>query len=152
MSNWPRMTRNFSRREFTRSDTADKLGVSNMPDTDEQMQTLHVLALGMEQVRSVCGNRAVTITSGFRCKVVNEAVGGVPTSAHALGCAADFTVAGMSARETALEIAASHLVFDQLILEEDRNVCHISFDPRLRGEVKTQKDGPGSPVVWGIEP
>lgn len=148
---WPRMTRNFSRREFTRSETADKLGVSNMPETEEQMLALHVLALGMEQVRSICGNRAVTITSGFRCKQVNEAVGGVPTSAHALGYAADFTVAGMTARETALEIAASHLVFDQLILEDGRGVCHISFDPRLRGEVKTQSGGPGSPVVWGIE-
>lgn len=148
----PRLTRNFSRREFTRSNTADKLGLSNMPETEPQAMAIHVLANGMEQVRSVCGNRAVTITSGFRCKQVNEAVGGVPDSAHALGYAADFTVAGMTAREVALELAASHLAFDQLILEEGRGVCHISFDPRYRGEVKTQQGGPGSPVVWGIEP
>ena len=113
---------------------------------------MHALANGLEQERGGSGNRAGTLSSWFRSQRVKERCGGVPSSAHAVGYAADVTVGGMTARDVARELAASHLVFDQLILEEGRGVCHISFDPRYRGEVKTQQGGPGSPVVWGIEP
>jgi putative chitinase len=44
-------------------------------------------------------------------------VGGVPNSAHAIGLAADFEVAGLSPAAVARRLQASTLVFDQLILE-----------------------------------
>lgn len=146
-----RLSRHFLLSEYTRSDTAARLGMDNTPDTPEHMAALTANALGMEQVRSLLGNRRITVTSGYRNRLVNEAVGGVKNSAHAKGWATDFTVEGMDPRDVAKEIAASHLAFDQLILETSRGICHISFDPRLRGEVKTQEGGPGSPVVWGIK-
>jgi zinc D-Ala-D-Ala carboxypeptidase len=49
----------------------------------------------MEAVRALF-NRPIEITSAYRNPQVNAAVGGVPTSAHALGHAADFHVDGMT--------------------------------------------------------
>lgn len=147
---FPKLTPNFSKREFVRSDTAERLGISNEPETWDHLANIRTLALGMEQVRSICGNVPVTITSGYRSPRVNAAVGGVETSHHALGLAADFTVKGYEARDVALMLAASHLVFDQLILEPSRGIVHISFYPSLRGEILTQPDGPGTPVFEGV--
>ena len=38
------------------------------------------------------------VTSGFRCAEHNQAVGGVPDSAHTVGCAADIKVQNSRAR------------------------------------------------------
>jgi zinc D-Ala-D-Ala carboxypeptidase len=144
------LSRHFSLAEFTRSETADMLGDTNAPEPGH-VRALTALALGMEQVRALFG-KPLTITSGYRNRKVNAAVGGVSNSAHALGWAADFAVHGMTAMAVAREIQASSLVFDQLIYEKSRNIVHISFDPRLRGEVKTQRGAAGTAVEWGINP
>ncbi|BDW99173.1 hypothetical protein MACH15_09260 [Maricaulis maris] len=143
------LTRNFKLAEFIRSDKADEMGDPNTPD-EEHLRALHGLACGMEQVRRILGDRPISITSGYRNPAVNKAVGGVSNSAHALGYAADFSVKGMTPVEVARALEASTLAFDQLIYEASRNINHISFDPRMRREVKTQKKGAGTPVVWGI--
>lgn len=145
-----RLSKHFTLDEFTRSSTAKQLGDDNAPEADHR-SALQVTALGMEMVRALLGGKPVRITSGYRNPAVNKAVGGVPTSAHALGYAADFAVSGITPIDVARKIADSPLTFDQLILETSRNIVHISFDPRLRREVKTQKGGPGSPVEWGIQ-
>jgi len=145
------LSRHFSLAEFTRSETAIRLGDTNTPEPGH-MRALTALALGLEQVRAVLGGKPMTITSGYRNPRVNAAVGGVPNSAHALGWAADFAVHGMTALAVAREVQASSLVFDQLIYEKSRNVVHISFDPRLRVEVKTQRGAAGTAVEWGINP
>ena len=49
------------------------------------------LVLCLERLRALVG-RSIYITSGYRCAVHNKAVGGVPTSLHILGMAADITV------------------------------------------------------------
>lgn len=143
------LSRNFSLAELTVSDVARDLGERNRPGA-EQLANLRALALGLEQVRAILGNRPITIDSAFRNDRVNEAVGGVPNSAHAIGLAADFTIAGLSAADAARKLAASWLQFDQLILETSRGVCHISFAPTLRRQVLTQAKGPGSPVTPGL--
>jgi hypothetical protein len=47
-------------------------------------------------------------------------------------------------------LSASKLVFDQLILESSRGICHLSFAPSLRREVLTQAGGPGTGVTAGL--
>ena len=44
-------------------------------------------------------NKPITITSGLRCKKHNKAVGGVSTSKHMIGQAADFSFTGMNKNE-----------------------------------------------------
>ena len=90
------------------------------------------------------------ITSAYRNPAINRIVGGTATSAHPKGYAADIRVAGLSPVAVARTLAASGLKFDQLILETSRAVVHVSFDPRLRGEVKTQAGGPGTAIVDGL--
>lgn len=49
----------------------------------------------LERIRSMLGGRPMVITSGYRCPTHNEYVGGVPSSQHCLGKAADIVIAGV---------------------------------------------------------
>jgi putative chitinase len=144
-----KLSAHFSLEEFTISSKALSMGVKNQP-TPPHLENLKRLAARMEDVRALF-NAPIEITSAYRNPQVNAAVGGVPTSAHALGHAADFHVDGLSDLEAAKRIRDSGLKFDQLIHEKNRCV-HISFDPRLRGDVLRQPGGAGSPVYKGLEP
>lgn len=142
------LSEHFDLREFTRSDAAHKIGNANEPPA-EHLENLRALARRMEEVRALFG-RPIMITSGYRNPAVNEAVGGVPNSDHALGWAADFQVPGLADLEVAKTVRDSGLNFDQLIFEAGRTV-HLSFHPRLRRQVLRQPGGPGSPVYDGLE-
>jgi len=155
-----KLTDHFSLEEFLISSTAEAMGNDNKP-TPQHLKNLKNTAAGMERVRSILGDCAIVITSGYRNPVVNKAVGGVPNSAHALGHAADFRAAGFTAIGAARRIrdahAAGEIEFDQLILETSRKIVHISFDPEggtkkkgMRGDVLTQKLGAGSPFLKGL--
>jgi len=144
-----RISKHFTLPEFTKSATAARRGLSNIPEP-EHLANIKALAIGLEQVRRLLGDQPLEITSGYRSPLVNRAVGGVSTSAHALGHAADFAHPEMTPLEVCQAIEKSVLTFDQLIHEPNRGITHISFDPRLRREVKTQEGGPGSPVRWGL--
>lgn len=81
------LTPHFTLLEFTRSATADRLRVDNTP-TPKALDNLKRTAQMLEGVRSVLG-QPVIVTSGYRSKAVNAAVGGVTSSDHATGQAAD---------------------------------------------------------------
>ena len=65
----------------------------------EHIENLRKLANHLEEVRITCGNRAITITSGFRTRAHNRAVGGASNSQHLYGTAADIVVSGLKASE-----------------------------------------------------
>ena len=142
------LTPHFSLEEFTLSRTALALGIENEP-TAEHLENLRKLAQRMEEVRALF-DKVIVITSGYRNPQLNAAVGGTPTSAHALGLAADFHVHGLEDLDAAKVIRDSGLKFDQLIYEKNRCV-HLSVDPRLRRQVLRQPGGPGSPIHQGLE-
>lgn len=144
-----RLTSHFNLDEFLTSDAADHYKLSNEP-TPQHLEHLQITATGMEQVRAVFG-RPIVISSAYRSPAVNAKVGGTPTSDHPNGWACDFHVAGFSDYEVALRLASSEVKFDQLIYEKGRCV-HISFNPRMRGQVLSQPGHPGSPVFPGINP
>lgn len=144
------LTDHFYLDEFLVSETADRLGIANRPTAAHLANIAQYLGPGLEKARTILGNRAIVITSAYRNPLINRIVGGTPTSAHPLGYAADIRVAGLTHFQVARLLAASDLKFDQLILEISRSIVHLSFDPRLRGEVKTQALGAGSPIVGGL--
>ncbi len=116
--------------------TVTHTGIDNRPPPD-MVPRLKALAAELEKVRTLLGNLPISINSAFRNKAVNEAVGGVPTSAHAMGYAVDFTCAGFGTPfDVCTKIAASGLKFDQLI-HERRNWIHLSIDPRMRRQLLT---------------
>lgn len=151
------LTKNFSLDEFTQSDTAEKLGIANMPTSAALIRLKHHATI-MQEVRDIVG-RAILLTNGYRNARVNKAVGGVPGSDHMHGDASDGRAAGLTAfgyaSIIAREMKKGGRLFgkiDQLILESSRNVVHLSTAPRLRGQVMTQKGGAGTPLVPGLQP
>jgi len=142
-----RLSKNFKLAELTRSATADRLGVANTLNENE-VKNLEMLAERVLQpIRDLFGV-PVSITSGFRNEQVNRAVGGVETSQHRSGQAADFRVSGLNAREAFNRIIASGTIpFDQIILYDDgrNNFVHASFNPqraKQRGEILFSRNTP----------
>lgn len=150
------LTKNFSLAEFLVSSTADARGIANTP-TDEHLRRIHeVLAPGLQEIRDELGV-SVLITSAYRNPVVNRLVGGVANSAHPQAYAGDIRAAGLSSYALAKRIEAMmrpggrlHGKVDQLILETSRRVVHVSFAPRRRGQLLTQRGGAGTPFEAGI--
>ena len=122
---------NFSLEELTRSETAARNGWDNTPN-DAELENLKRLAVLLQQVKSAVGGRPVMINSGFRSKLVNDAVGSRDTSQHRLGCAADLRVPGMTPREGIEACIAAKVPFDQIILEFD-SWTHISIPNKSDG-------------------
>lgn len=81
------LTQHFTLAELTKSSTAERLGLDNTPPP-EVLPALTRTAEMLERIRSSLGV-PVTVTSGYRAWAVNKAVGGVTTSDHAQGRAAD---------------------------------------------------------------
>ena len=126
------LTPHFSLAELTV--TNQKL--DNTP-SKEVIEVLRTTAFYMEKVREILGNVAITINSGYRSPDVNRQVGGTSNSSHTYGYAVDFTAYGHTPLTIANILSKSNLKFDQLIYE--KTWVHISFDPRMRGNILTLK-------------
>ena len=134
-----RLTAHFNLDEFVRSNTATKHGIDNTPPPDV-VRRLWSTAGHMEMIRALLGH-PISIRSGYRCEALNKAVGGVSNSAHLTGYAVDFTCPDYgSPYKIALDLANSPSIsFDQLI--QEGTWVHISFDPKMRRELLTLKNG-----------
>ena len=82
------LTPHFTLAELTHSTTAKRLGLDNTP-TDKVIQNLEATAVMLECIRAHLGGVPVIVTSGYRSPAVNSAVGGVTSSDHRTGSAAD---------------------------------------------------------------
>lgn len=122
-------------------------GIDNTPPAGPLLH-LQDAANGMEQVRSLLGNRPITVNSGYRSPIVNRIVGGSPTSAHMDGYAIDFICPAFGTPEDICRaIERSNIDFDQLLFEQ--TWVHISFAPAMRRQVLTKQ---GSGFVAGLPP
>lgn len=117
----------FTLDELTHSEWAARNGIPNDPGPHE-LANLQRLARLLEEVRALLG-APMQISSGYRSRPVNKAVGGAPNSAHMFGCAADFKAPGFGRPlDIALAISRSAISFDQLI-HEFGSWVHISVAP-----------------------
>jgi hypothetical protein len=126
------LTPHFSLAELT----VTKTKIDNTP-SKEVIEVLRTTAFYMEKVREILGNVAITINSGYRSPDVNGQVGGTSNSSHTYGYAVDFTAYGHTPLTISNILSKSNLKFDQLIYE--KTWVHISFDPRMRGNILTLK-------------
>jgi putative chitinase len=126
------LTPHFSLAELT----VTKTKLDNTP-SKEVIEVLRTTAFYMEKVRELLGNVAITVNSGYRSPDVNRAVGGTSNSSHTHGYAVDFTAYGHTPLTISNILSKSNLKFDQLIYE--KTWVHISFDPRMRGNILTLK-------------
>lgn len=123
----------FTFEELLHSDVALQNDVLNLPPRHEAAKIYFNLVVLVDNLLDPIRERFATpviITSGYRCKRLNELVKGVENSQHMEGKAADFYFAGFTAKEMTqafFEIAESYN-FDQLILYKKRHFIHISYN------------------------
>jgi zinc D-Ala-D-Ala carboxypeptidase len=142
------LTNNFSLSEMTKSETALRLNLPNDPSQEviDNLKTLCEKVL--QPVREHYG-KGVKVNSGFRHPDVNAAVGGVRTSDHCMGQAADIEIPGVPNHELA-DWIANNLDFTQVILEfytrgvPDSGWVHVSYVPsnlKKQQLTATKQDG-----------
>lgn len=117
---------NFKISELIHSDTAVLHNINNMPDINSLDNMLDLIFYVLQPLRDRL-KKPIIITSGFRCKKVNELIGGKSTSQHLKGQAVDIVVQGMKPSEVVQFIRNTYIEYDQLINEYDKWV-HISFN------------------------
>lgn len=121
------MKLNFTMSELLYSDTAKKYGIKNMPNNPEVFDNMLLLITEcLQQLREYI-QKPMIITSGYRSQLLNQQIGGVDTSQHCKGQAADFIVKGMSIEQIILAVKRSGIEFDQCINEYNQWV-HISYN------------------------
>lgn len=86
-----KLSQHFNLKEFTRSDTAKSKGIDNSPSTEVIVRLTALCHNVLEPLRR-WAKEPVTISSGYRSKALNRAVGGVANSQHMTGEAADIQV------------------------------------------------------------
>jgi hypothetical protein len=121
------LTEHFTLAELTATSHRE---FDNTPN-DKEMANLVLLAEFLEQVKTLLDGKPIMISSGFRCKAVNDSVGSKDTSQHRLGYAADFKVPGMTPDQVVRALVASDLPYDQVIREFDA-WTHVSISPSPR--------------------
>lgn len=119
-----RISRDFTWGEMIRSRTADAYEIENRPGTVEMVAIERLVKELLQPLRDLYG-KPIRISSGYRCDKLNKLVGGVATSQHLKGEAADCVV---SNTEEFIEILQdSGLVFDQVIWYRKRDFVHLSL-------------------------
>lgn len=78
----------FTIEEMTKSQTAKQNHIDNTP-TEEIVENLKKVMYILDMIRVYIG-KPILVNSGYRCKRLNEMVGGVQRSMHTKGLAADF--------------------------------------------------------------
>ena len=109
------LTKHFSLREFTKSQTAERMGIDNYPPEDIIPKLSFIATQILEPLREKI-DKPIIITSGYRCPELSKAIGSSENSQHCKGEAVDIEAFGMSTLNLA-EMIINHFEFDQVILE-----------------------------------
>jgi hypothetical protein len=128
------LSKHLSLAEVTRSDSAKRKGISNQP-TAEHLENFKKLAEKVfEPIRTHFGV-PIHISSGYRSKELNAAIGGSLTSQHCQGEAIDIDMDGSASGVTNADVfkyIKENLDFDQMIWEfgTDKNPdwVHVSYE------------------------
>lgn len=127
------LSKNLSLAEVIRSDSAKRNGIKNYP-TSKHIVNLSLLAENIFQPIRNHFKSPIFISSGYRSKELNDAVGGSSTSQHSTGQAIDIDMDGTSHDVTnrmVFDFIKNNLEFDQLIWEFGDNNnpdwVHVSF-------------------------
>ena len=125
------LSTNFRLSEFTRSDTAKRLGIENECSSVEQVLNLAYLChMVLQPLRDKFG--PIRITSGYRCPELNHAVGGVKNSQHMRGEAADIYLPSVEKGREYLAFLKTLPHVDQLIWEKKGNTHWIHVSARRK--------------------
>ena len=120
--------------EVTRSESAKRKGISNMP-TEAHIANFKLLAEKVFQPIREHFRCPIHISSGYRSKELNAAIGGSLTSQHCQGEAIDIDMDGTPNGVTnrmVFDFIKDNLEFDQLIYEfgdsNNPDWVHVSYE------------------------
>lgn len=115
------MNNYFTIKELCYSDTAEQKGIDNSPSKEIEEHLKELISF-LNPIREKWES-GIRVNSGYRCPELNKAVGGVDTSAHMLGYAADlYPVNGkFDDFKTFIVNYLQDKEFDQCILETSGN-------------------------------
>lgn len=121
----------ISLKEAIRSNTAKRLGIDNMPD-NETLVTMQITAQHVFEPLRQHFNEPIYISSFYRCKELNTAIGGSSKSQHCKGEAIDIDdVYSKATNADFFNYIKDSLEFDQLIWEfgddESPDWVHVSY-------------------------
>ena len=139
-----KLSEHLSLKEVIKSNTATRRGISNQP-TQQHLQNLLIVAKEIFEPIRVHFNEPIYVSSGYRSRELNKAVGGSKTSDHCKGFALDLDQDYRNTQVTNKEIfefIRDNLQFKQLINENNYSWIHISWDAKnLKQEVLELKNG-----------
>lgn len=125
----------FTVSELCCSSVASARGIDNTPPPDVKVKLCALINRVLDPVREIWGG-PLTVNSGFRCPVLNKAVGGAASSQHIRGEAADITTGSKEGNRLLFDmIASSEVPFDQLIDESGYSWIHISHGQANRRQI-----------------
>jgi zinc D-Ala-D-Ala carboxypeptidase len=141
------ISKHLSLAEVSRSETAKRRGINNTP-SGEHLENFKMLAENVfEKIREHFGV-PIHISSGYRSKELNKAIGGSATSQHCSGEAIDIDMDGSANGITNAQVfnfIKDNLQFDQLIAEFPINGnpqwVHVSYasNGKQRNEILVAK-------------
>jgi hypothetical protein len=125
------LSNNLLLAEVTRSETAKRKGISNMP-TAEHIENFKKLASNIFQPIREHFGKPILISSGYRSAELNKAIGGSLSSQHCSGEAIDIDMDGTDITNAQIfYYIKDNLNFDQIIWEFGTNTnpdrVHVSF-------------------------
>lgn len=138
-----KLSKYFTLEEFTYSQIAERKGLDNTPP-EALLPRIQRTARGLDGIRELTGF-PIFLSSGYRSMKVNRAVGGVSSSQHVQGEAADIRCPGYGDSMRLASLIDQNkrvLGVDQVILEYGRWV-HVSFSDRPRYETLSVYRGTG---------
>ena len=121
------ISKHISLEEATQSPTALRMGIKNVPNTEELEAMKYVAEYLFEPIREWY-DKPIKINSFFRCVALNKAVKGSLTSGHVLGNSIDISGGNKIENKKIFDfIKTSGLNYDQVINEYDYTWIHISL-------------------------
>jgi hypothetical protein len=124
-----KLSQHLSLSEVTRSESAKRNGISNMP-TEQHIANFKLLAEKVFEPVRVHFGVPIHISSAYRSIELNRVVKGSLTSQHCTGEAIDVDMDGSPSGVTnkmVFDYIKDNLVYDQIINEFDYSWVHVSY-------------------------
>ena len=135
------LSQHFKLQEFEQSDKAKKLSINNAIESQSIKDAIKSLVDAVLQPLRSAWGKPLAINSGYRCKALNMAVGGVPTSQHMKGEAADVCPFGRNGHgdiKVVTELARLAVKLDLPFDQMNSYPSFVHFSHKAKGEQRKQ--------------
>lgn len=124
----------FTIKELCRSNTAELKKIDNTPTKEVIDNLTRLIETILDPLREWYGS-AIHVNSGYRCKALNETVGGVNNSFHLTGCAADIDTNNTAENKKLFNYIKDNLPFTELGWEGNGAWIHVGYNGKDDKEV-----------------